>query len=82
MAFSGLGGLVWVHRQIDTEVPKPLYSDKEVIAYVRQCNDHQTPMMLNLGIYQDCTIAEASVEQLRQLDTALKGAGVLPKTKV
>ena len=34
----------WVHHRLDTEVPKPLYSDEEVISYVRTCNSHQAPM--------------------------------------
>lgn len=61
----------WVHHRLDSEIPKPLYSDEEIIAYVRQCNAHQAPMTFNIGIYQDGTMAEASVEQLRRLDAAL-----------
>ena len=61
----------WVHTRLDTEIPKPLYSDEEVIAYVRTCNSHQAPMTFNVGIYQDGTMAPASVEQLHRLGTAL-----------
>ena len=61
----------WVHHRLDTEVPKPLYSDDEVISYVRACNSHQAPMTFNVGIYQDGTMAEASVEQLHRLGMAL-----------
>jgi hypothetical protein len=57
---------------VNTEIPKPLYSDQEVIAYVRACNAHQAPMTFNVGIYQDGSMAEASVEQLRRLSDALK----------
>jgi alpha-L-fucosidase len=62
----------WVHHLVNTPIPKPLYSDQEVIAYVRQCNAHQAPMTFNVGIYQDGSMAEASVEQLRSLSGALK----------
>ena len=63
----------WVHTKRNTEIPKPLYSDEEVITYVRQCNSHQAPMTFNVGIYQDGTMAPPSVEQLRRLGAALKG---------
>jgi alpha-L-fucosidase len=61
----------WVHKQIDTEILQPLYSDEKVIAYVRQCNANKAPMTFNLGIYQDGSMAEASVKQLRRLNAAL-----------
>ena len=61
----------WVHTKLDTEIPKPLYSDEEIIAYVRTCNSHQAPMTFNVGIYQDGTMAAASVEQLHRLGMAL-----------
>lgn len=63
----------WVHTKRNTEIPKPLYSDEEVVAYVRTCNAHQAPMTFNVGIYQDGTMAPASVEQLRRLGLALRG---------
>jgi alpha-L-fucosidase len=61
----------WVHTERNTGIPKPLYSDEEIISYVRTCNSHQAPMTFNVGIYQDGTMAEASVEQLRRLGKAL-----------
>ena len=39
---------------------------------VPDCNSHQAPMTFNVGIYQDGTMAQASVEQLRRLGTALR----------
>lgn len=61
----------WVHSRLDSEIPKPLYSDQELLAYVGACNRHQAPMTFNVGIYQDGTLAEASVEQLHRLGAAL-----------
>lgn len=61
----------WVHHRLDTETPKPLYSDEEIVSFVRTCNSHQAPMTFNVGIYQDGTMAEASVEQLHRVDVAL-----------
>jgi alpha-L-fucosidase len=61
----------WVHYQPNTKIPQPLYSDQEVIDYVRTCNSHQAPMTFNVGIYQDGAMPTASVEQLRRLGLAL-----------
>jgi alpha-L-fucosidase len=63
----------WVHHRLDTEIPKPLYSDDELIRFVRTCNRHQAPMTFNVGIYQDGTMAEASIEQLHRMGAALRG---------
>ena len=46
-------------------------SDEEVVSYVRTCNSHQAAMTFNVGIYQDGTMASASVEQLHRLGVAL-----------
>lgn len=61
----------WVHTKRNTEIPKPLYSDEEVAAFVRTCNSHQAPMTFNVGIYQDGSMAPASVEQLRRIGKSL-----------
>jgi len=59
------------YRRINTEIPKPLYRDEAVISCVQTCNAHQAPMTFNIGIYQDGTMAPASVEQLHRLGAAL-----------
>ena len=63
----------WVHHQLNSEIPRPLYSDEEVISCVRTCNSHQAPMTFNVGIYQDGALAPASVEQLHRVGVAVKG---------
>jgi hypothetical protein len=66
----------WVHHQRDSEILPPLYSDKEITLFVRTCNSHQAPMTFNVGIYEDGTMAAASVEQLHRLGAALgRGRG-------
>jgi hypothetical protein len=57
----------WVHAKLDSEAPPPLYTDNELTAFVRTCNSHEAPMTFNLAIYQDGTMATASIEQLRRL---------------
>ena len=61
----------WVHSKIDTDIPDPLYTDRQVIEFVKICNEHQCPMCFNVGIYQDGTIPTDSVNQLRRLKLGL-----------
>ncbi|MHB8971197.1 MAG: hypothetical protein ACYC3X_27430 [Pirellulaceae bacterium] len=61
----------WVHSQLNSELPPPLYSDEEILSFVRTCNSQQAPMTFNVGIYQDGTLAPASVEQLHRVNLAL-----------
>jgi hypothetical protein len=68
LTMAGLG----LKAKRNTEIPKPLYSDDEVITFVRTCNNHQAPITFNVGIYQDGTMASASVEQLQRLGANLK----------
>jgi hypothetical protein len=62
----------WVHTRLDTPIRPPLYTDEQLLGYVRTCNQHGAPMTFNVGIYQDGTMAEASVEQLHRLNRALR----------
>jgi alpha-L-fucosidase len=61
----------WVHTALDHDVPQPPYSDQQIVQYVRTCNSHQAPMTYNVGIYQDGSMASASVDQLHRLGLAL-----------
>ncbi|NLX98123.1 MAG: hypothetical protein GXY83_18335 [Rhodopirellula sp.] len=62
----------WVHRKLDTPISAPLYSDEQVVGFVRKCNRQMAPMTFNVGIYQDGKMAEGSVEQLHRLHGALR----------
>ncbi len=61
----------WVHSKQDTPIPGVLYTDEQVVQFVRTCNAVQAPMTFNVGIYQDGTMAPESVEQLHRLGKAL-----------
>lgn len=63
----------WVHTKLDAPIRPPLYPDEQVIEFVRTCNAHLAPMTFNVGIYQDGTMAPASVEQLHRVAGALRG---------
>jgi hypothetical protein len=49
-----------------------MYTDEQVIDFVRTYNKHMAPMTFNVGIYQDETMATESVEQLHRLHLALR----------
>ena len=61
----------WVHTKPNRQIPKPLYNDEAVISHVRSCNSHQGPMTFNVGIYQEGTMARASIELLHRLGESL-----------
>lgn len=63
----------WVHSKIDADIPDVLYSDEEVIQFVRTCILHQCPMCFNVGIYQDGTISPYAMRQLMELKASLPG---------
>lgn len=61
----------WVHSRVNTEIPKVIYTDKEVISFVQTCRRYEAPMAFNVGIYQDGTISESAMGQLTRLGDAL-----------
>lgn len=61
----------WVHWTCDTPIPSPLYTDEQVYRFVHTCRHQRAPMTFNVGVYQDGTLADASVEQLHRLHLAL-----------
>ena len=62
----------WVHTRRDREIPLPLYTDAQILSFVRECSRWQAPMTFNVGIYQNGTMAAASIEQLHRLGKALR----------
>ena len=58
-------------RTPNSEMPPPLYTDEEITSFIRACNHCQAPMTFNVGIYQDGTLAPASIAQLQRVKGAL-----------
>ncbi len=61
----------WVHSRPDTEIPPPLYTDEQLVAFLRACRRQRGPMCFNVGIYQDGRLAPAAVDQLARVGRAL-----------
>lgn len=57
----------WVHSRLDEESPPPLYSDEQLVAFLRVCRRQQAPMCFNVGVYQDGRMAPASIAQLARV---------------
>lgn len=57
----------WVHSKLNSEITDVLYSDENVLSFVRQCNSVKVPVTFNIGIYQDGTLSEPALQQIRYL---------------
>ena len=61
----------WVHGETGP-IPPPQFSTEDLIAYVRANMEHQAVTTINIGIYQDGTIEQSSLEMMRQLRRAIR----------
>ena len=64
----------WVHETADTEIGPPHLETGELIDFVRRCAEGQIVVSMNIGIYQDGGIGPATLEQLKALRQAIRGA--------
>ncbi len=65
----------WLYHDNRKPPHPPLYSDDELLAFLRICRQHQAPMSFNVIAFQDGTLAEASVQQLHRVSQALRQGG-------
>ena len=54
------------------KMPEPKYSDEELFGYVKACLEKRGAVTLNIGIYEDGTLAEKTVEQVLRMKHVLK----------
>ena len=62
----------WVHGK-PGPIPPPQFSAEALVAYVKANMDHQAVTTINIGIYQDGTIEQTSLETMRDLRRAIRG---------
>ena len=62
----------WVHSEAGP-IPPPQFSTGDLIAYVKANMEHQAVTTINIGIYQDGTIEQSSLDMMRQLRRAIMG---------
>lgn len=63
----------WVHSKPDTEMEAPLFQDDKLIEYVKACLANQGVVTINLGIFQDGRIGEATLKQMQALRRSIHG---------
>ncbi len=63
---------IWAHRKLDAEMEKPVFSEEELIGYVKQLTANDGVATVNLGIYQDGTIGQDARKLMRALREAIK----------
>jgi Alpha-L-fucosidase len=61
----------WVHAK-PGPIPAPQFSAEDLIAYVRANVEHQAVTTINIGIYQDGTVEQSSMDMMRQLRRAIR----------
>jgi len=54
-------------------IPAPQFSAEDLIAYVRANIEQQAVTTINIGIYQDGTVEQSSMDMMRQLRRAIRG---------
>ena len=53
----------WVHNDAGP-IPPPQFSTEDLIAYVKANMEHQAVTTINIGIYQDGTVEQSSLEMM------------------
>jgi hypothetical protein len=61
----------WVHSE-NRPIPPPQFSAEDLIAHVKANMEHQAVTTINIGIYQDSTIEQSSLDMMRQLQRAIR----------
>ena len=61
----------WVHSETGP-IPPPQFSTADLIAHVKANMEHQAVTTINIGIYQDGTIEQSSLDMMRQLRRAIR----------
>jgi hypothetical protein len=61
----------WVHEK-PGPIPPPQFSAENLIAYVQANMAHQAVTTINIGIYQDATVEQSSLDVMRQLRQAVR----------
>jgi hypothetical protein len=59
-------------------VPAPRFFDPELHGYLRRCHDNKGAVTLNIGIYQDGSLAEKTVAQVTRMAELMK-SGAKPE---
>lgn len=62
----------WAYTDNRADPHPPLYADEELLTFLAVCRRHHAPMCFNLIVFQDGSLAEASLRQLHRVTKALQ----------
>ncbi len=63
---------IWVHSKPNSEMEEPVFTEEELISYVKQLTANEGVATINLGIYQDGTVGKESLELMQALRRAMR----------
>ena len=63
----------WVHTRVG-EMEPPKFSDEYLIGYVKRCLAAKGAVTMNIGIYEDGTLSERTVAQIKKVKAAMEQA--------
>lgn len=63
----------WCHTKPDTDMLPPWHTTEEVVNYVKLCVHEKTVPSINISIYQDGTVSEATLDQMGAVRKAIRG---------
>ncbi|MFG0249525.1 MAG: hypothetical protein ACF8OB_11620, partial [Phycisphaeraceae bacterium JB051] len=66
----------WLHTEEPGALPAPKYSDEQLFAFVEHHRKVGSAVTLNIGIYEDGTLAAESLEQLTRMSDHLAHCSV------
>lgn len=64
----------WHHFRPDTEIGPQRFSTEGLIEYTKKCIDRKLVLTINMCIYQDGSVSPVTLEQMRSLRKAVRGA--------
>ena len=62
----------WAHWEKAGEIAPPRFTDEELWDFYKECRNRNGAVTWNIGIYQDGTLAEKTVEQVVRLKERLE----------
>jgi hypothetical protein len=63
----------WVHSRRETEIPSPGYAQDQFVRDMKAGIVHGVVPSVNLEIYQDIGVGEASLDYMKAAKQAIKG---------
>jgi len=64
----------WHHFRPNTEIGPQRFSTEALIDYTKECIDRKLVLTINMCIYQDGTVSPVTLEQMKSLRKAIRGA--------